>query len=187
MKQVILLMHVSLDGFVAGPNGEIDWVSLDDAQFDHVGKMTEEADTALYGRKTYELMEGYWPTADQQPNASKHDIEHAQWYRRSLKLVVSNSLQTAGQTSKIISGDIVNKINEEKKKEGGNILMIGSPSTVHEFVREGLIDQYWLFVNPVILGAGIPLFKDVQNKMNLKLLETQTYKNGVLGVHYEKA
>ena len=187
MKQVVLLMHVSLDGFVAGPNGEMDWISLDGAQFDLVGKMTDEADTALYGRKTYEMMEGYWPTADQKPNASKHDKEHSAWYRRSLKLVVSNSLQTPGPNSKVISGDIIEKIKEEKKKEGGNILLIGSPSTVHALTNAGLIDQYWLFVNPVVVGTGTPLFKDVQSRQKLKLIETTTYATGVVGLHYEKA
>jgi dihydrofolate reductase len=187
MKQVFLLMHVSLDGFVAGPNGEMDFISFDDAQFDFVGTLTDNADTALYGRKTWEMMEGYWPTADQQPNATKHDKNHAAWYRKSLKLVISNSLQTAPQNTKIISGDIVKKMNDEKQQSGGNILMIGSPSTAHLFTNAGLIDHYWLFVNPVILGTGIPLFKDVPNRHQLRLVETKPFATGVVGLHYEKA
>lgn len=187
MKQVILLMHVSLDGFVAGPNGEMDFISLDDAQFDFVGTLTDNADTALYGRKTWEMMEGYWPTADQQPGATKHDKVHAAWYRQSLKLVISNSLQTGGQNTRIISGDIVKKMNEEKQKGNSNILMIGSPSTAHLFTNAGLIDHYWLFVNPVIIGTGIPLFKDVQSRQKLKLVETKSFATGVVGLHYEKA
>jgi dihydrofolate reductase len=187
MKQVILLMHVSLDGFVAGPNGEMDFITFDEAQFDFVGKLTEEADTALYGRKTYEMMEPYWPTADQQPNATKHDKAHAAWYRQSLKLVISNSLQTSGPNSKIISGDIVEKMKVEKQQPGSNIFMIGSPSVAHTFTNAGLIDRYWLFVNPVIIGTGIPLFKDVQSRKQLKLVESKLFSTGVVGLHYEKA
>jgi len=187
MKQVMLLMHVSLDGFVAGPNGEMDFITFDDAQFDFVGTLTEQADTALYGRKTYEMMEPYWPTADQQPNATNHAKNHAAWYRKSLKLVISNSLQTGGENSRIISGDIVKKMHAEKQQGGSNILMIGSPSTTHLFTNAELIDHYWLFVNPVILGAGIPLFKDVKSMQKLKLLETKTFATGVVGLHYEKA
>jgi dihydrofolate reductase len=87
MKKIIVSMHTSLDGFVAGPNGEMNWIKFDDELFDFVGKMTDKADTALYGRKTYEMMHNYWPTADQKPNATKHDIEHAHWYKQSLKIV----------------------------------------------------------------------------------------------------
>lgn len=76
MRKVIVLEHVTLDGFVAGPNGEMDWISLDDKMFDDVGHFTDDADTALYGRVTYQMMEGYWPTAGDQPGASNHDIKH---------------------------------------------------------------------------------------------------------------
>lgn len=186
MKQIVLLMHVSLDGSVAGPNGEMDFISFDDAQFDFIGTLTDDADTALYGRKTYEMMEGYWPTADQQPDATKHDKDHAAWYRKSLKLVVSNSLQAGGDNSKIISGDIVKEMKEQKQQGGSNIFMIGSPSTAHLLTNAGLIDHYWLFVNPVILGAGIPLFKDVPGTQKLRLLETKPFATGVVGLHYEK-
>jgi dihydrofolate reductase len=74
MRKVILFMHTTLDGFVAGPNGEMDWINVDDEMFDFAGKQTNQADTALYGRVTFEMMNGYWPTAGEQPNASKHDI-----------------------------------------------------------------------------------------------------------------
>ena len=80
-------MHTSLDGFVAGPNGEMNWIYVDDALFDFVATMTDKADTALYGRVTYEMMQGYWPTAGDQPDASKHDKEHSAWYNKVPKIV----------------------------------------------------------------------------------------------------
>ena len=89
-------MHISLDGFVAGPNGEMNWIKVDEEIFDHVGKRVSGGDTALYGRVTYQLMESYWPTAAGKPNASKHDIEHSKWYSKVHKVVLSRSMKDSG-------------------------------------------------------------------------------------------
>ena len=91
MRKLIFFMHTSLDGFVAGLNGEMDWIKVDDAIFDFVGTMTDQADTALYGRVTYQMMESYWPTAGEKSNASKHDIEHSIWYNKVLQTGRSQS------------------------------------------------------------------------------------------------
>jgi dihydrofolate reductase len=187
MKKVVLAMHVSLDGFVAGPNGEMDWIKLDDHLFDHVGTLTEDADTALYGRKTFELMESYWPTADKSPNASRHTINHAAWYRKSLKLVVSNTLENAGDNTRVVSGDITQQMLAEKQKGDKKILMLGSPSTAHHFTRDGLIDEYVLMVNPVVIGAGIPLFKDPGQRIGLTLINSKKFDVGVMALHYQKS
>ena len=93
MRKLILSLHTSLDGFVAGSNGEMDWIKLDDEIFDLVGKFTVEADTALYGRKTYQMMESYWPTAADKPDATKHDIEHSQWYNKVNTVILSRTLR----------------------------------------------------------------------------------------------
>src|ERR671933_369653 len=89
MRKLVLFMHTSLDNFVAGPNGEMDWITVDEEIFEYAGKRTSEADTALYGRVTYQMMESYWPTAADQPGASKHDIQHSAWYKSVEKVVVS--------------------------------------------------------------------------------------------------
>src|SRR6478736_2054994 len=93
MRKIISFMHISLDGFVAGPNGEMNWIKVDQEIFDHVAKRIDASDTALYGRKTYEMMEGYWPTAGDKPKASKHDIEHSQWYKKAHKVVLSKTMK----------------------------------------------------------------------------------------------
>jgi dihydrofolate reductase len=93
MRKLIFFMHTSLDGFVAGLNGEMDWIKVDEAMFDFIGTMTDQADTALYGRVTYQMMESYWPTAGEQPNASKHDIEHSRWYNKVTKIVLSKTIK----------------------------------------------------------------------------------------------
>lgn len=89
-------MHTSLDGFVAGLKGEMDWIKFDDALFDFVGTMTDDADTALYGRVTYEMMQSYWPTAGEKPNATKHELEHSAWYNKVSKIVLSKTMNDAG-------------------------------------------------------------------------------------------
>src|ERR1700749_4586713 len=96
MRKIISFMHISLDGFVAGPNGEMDWIKVDEEIFDHVGKRISESDTALYGRVTYQMMENYWPTAADGPTASKHDIEHSRWYKSVHKVVLSKTIKGAG-------------------------------------------------------------------------------------------
>ncbi|RYG36789.1 MAG: hypothetical protein EOO01_30580 [Chitinophagaceae bacterium] len=93
MGKLIVSMHVSLDGFVAGKNGEMNWISFNDELFDSVGQVTETADTALYGRKTFEMMDSYWPTAADTPNPSAHAKQHAAWYSRVTKYVISNTMQ----------------------------------------------------------------------------------------------
>src|SRR5215831_10792062 len=92
MRRLVLFMHMTVDGFVAGPNGEMDWIHVDEEMFEYAGQQTDNADTALYGRKTFEMMDSYWPTAADQPSAAKHDIQHSQWYNRVEKIVVSRSL-----------------------------------------------------------------------------------------------
>ena len=119
MRKLIVLMHISLDGFVAGMNDELDWIHVDEAIFDFVATMTNQADTALYGRITYEMMQNYWPTAAQQPNASKHDIEHAAWYNQVSKLVLSRTMSEKGLiNTTVISDRLVANINKIKKQKG---------------------------------------------------------------------
>src|SRR5882672_3565606 len=102
MRKIISFMHISLDGFVAGPNGEMNWIKVDEEIFDHVGKRISETDSALYGRLTYEMMQGYWPGAGKEPDASKHDIEHSKWYNNAHKIVLSKTLDNAGLTNTTI-------------------------------------------------------------------------------------
>ncbi|MBL7765213.1 MAG: dihydrofolate reductase family protein [Chitinophagaceae bacterium] len=186
MRKLIFFMHASLDGFVAGPNGELDWIMIEDEIFDFVDTMTDQADAALYGRITYDIMQSYWPTAADQPDATKHDKKHAAWYQDVSKIVLSRTMghEGLGRTT-IISDALKDKIGSIKNQEGKNILIFGSPSASHALLQEGLIDEFWIFVNPVILGQGIPLFKGSSAKTKLNLIETQTFSCGVIALHYE--
>jgi dihydrofolate reductase len=117
MRKIVLFMHTSLDGFVAGPNGEMDWIKVDNEIFDYVGKRTDQSDTALYGRVTYDLMEGYWPTAAEKPGATKHTIDHSKWYASVSKIVVSRTMKGKNpKNTKIISENIQNEILKIKRE-----------------------------------------------------------------------
>jgi len=192
MRKIISFMHISLDGFVAGLNGEMDWIKVDEEIFDYVGKRISEGDTSLYGRVTYQMMENYWPTAGDKPTASKHDIEHSKWYSKVHKIVLSKTMKDADLTNtKIISDNLSDRINEIKQSRpasGGSgskdILLFGSPTATHSLIQLNLIDGYWLFVNPIILGRGIPLFTDIKDKIKLELLTTRQFTCGVTELNY---
>jgi dihydrofolate reductase len=187
MRHLIFFMHTSLDGFVAGPNGEMNWIKVDDEIFDFVATMTDKADTALYGRITYEMMQGYWPTAGDAPDASKHDKEHSAWYKQVSKVVLSTTLNDEGlENTTVISDQLADNINKIKQQDGKNILIFGSPRASHSLLAEGLVDEFWLFVNPVLLGEGMPLFKGVKETTQLKFVESKTFSCGVIGLHYER-
>ena len=187
MKNLILSMNVSLDGFVAGLKGEMDWIHADEQLFNYIVKLTDQADTAMYGRVTYEMMNAYWPTAQDQPNPSTHDINHSIWYNQVNKIVISNKMKDVHlDKTQFIGEDIIHQVQQLKQQPGKNILMFGSPSAAHTLMQYNLIDDYWLFINPVLLGNGIPLFDMIKDKMNLKLIESQVFTSGVIEVHYEK-
>ncbi|HMU42640.1 MAG TPA: dihydrofolate reductase family protein [Ignavibacteriaceae bacterium] len=189
MRKIISFMHISLDGFVAGPNGEMNWIKVDEEIFDHVGKRISKGDTALYGRVTYQMMENYWPTAASMPTATRHDIEHSKWYSKVHKVVLSKTMKGMGiNNTTFICDNLSDRINEIKqsRNSGSNeILLFGSPTAAHSLIQLNLIDGYWLFVNPIILGQGVPLFKDIKNKIKLKLLPTtRQFTCGVFELNY---
>lgn len=189
MKKIISFMHVSLDGFVAGPSGEMDWINVNEEIFDYVGKRISESDTALYGRKTYQMMEAYWPTAADKPNAGKHDREHSAWYKKAHKIVLSRTMKgTELPNTTIISDSLTEQINALKQSgtgRGDEILLFGSPTATHALMQQNLIDGYWLFMNPIVLGQGIPLFVHSKERIKLKLITaSRQFACGVVDLNY---
>lgn len=185
MRKIISHMHVSLDGFAAGKKGEMDWIKLDEEMFDHVKTLTVNSNTALYGRVTWQLMDGYWSTAANKPNATRHDKEHSAWYNSVDKVVISNTMkgQTINKTT-FIGGDITEAVKKLKEHDGKDIIIFGSPSVVSLLMKENLIDEYWLFVNPVILGQGISMFTEMDNKIVLTREEIKAFSCGVTALQY---
>jgi len=187
MGKLVLFMHTSLDMYTAGPNGEMDWIHVDSEIFEYVGKEVDKTDTALYGRITFEMMESYWPTAAEQAGASDHDRHHAAWYKTAKKVVLSRSWQGKEHPHvQIISNNINEQVTALKKSREKDILIFGSPSAVHSLLAEGLIDSIWIFVNPILLGKGIPLFKNIEETTRLKLTVSHSFSSGVVCLGYEK-
>ena len=178
-------MHVSVDGLAATPDRALNWIQLDEAIFDLADNQTDNADTALYGRITYQLMDDYWPTAADQPGATRHDVHHAAWYNNVEKIILSRTMKRsqAGNT-RFIGETVPAEIQSLKQRSGRNIIMFGSPGTVRSLLQHNLIDELWLFINPVILGEGIPYLQDVKTHIKLQLLSSKTFPSGIVCVHY---
>ena len=187
MRKLIISMHVSLDGFAAVPGGDLGWAVVNEPIFETIAQLTKNADTAVYGRKTWEIMEAYWPGAWQKENASKHDKEHSGWYNRVEHIVISNSMKgESGNTKFIGSPDAAGFIRALKSGPGKDILMLGSPTAAHLLMKEGLIDEYFMFVNAVLLGSGTSAFGGINEKRELKLKNVKKYPGDVTGMSYEK-
>lgn len=185
MRKIIAFFHISLDGYVSAPNGALNWVKIDQELFSYVGKRIRKGDKALYGRKTFQMMESYWPNAGSQPNATEHDINHSKWYNGIQKIVLSNTLNPSDfKKTSIITNDEFSRLKEIQSEGEEDILLFGSPTATHALMEQGLIDGYWLFVNPVILGEGISLFKDNKHKSELELVSTSVMKSGVVELNY---
>ena len=187
MGNLTLFMHISLDGFCAGIDGQMDWIHVDDEIFDHGAERIYATDIALYGRKTYQQMEGYWPTAADQPNATKHDIEHAKWYKHAKKVVLSKTLKEENLVNtQIIRESLVAEINKLKQSTEKEILIFGSPTAGHALMAADLIDAYWFNINPVMLGNGIPVFRDIKAQTRLSLVSTKVFSSGVVCLYYTR-
>ncbi len=188
MRKVISLMHVSLDGFTAGPNGELEWALVDEETYQYVADLLATVDTALYGRVTYHMMEGYWPTVPANPSSTKEDLQHAHWVENVHKIVFSRTLESVSwNNTRLVKENIADEVARLKHLPGKDLMIFGSPSIVHTLTQRGLIDEYRININPVVLGSGIPLFKDVKEQIAFELLETRTFHSGVVGLHYRKA
>jgi len=189
MRKIVSFVHVSLDGYIASDDegmASLGWISLSDDMFEYVEQRIQQTDTALYGRVTYQMMESYWPTAAEQPNASPHDHAHSRWYKNARKIVLSKSLLEKNHpNAKIISSNLSDEIGKIKHSVGSEILVFGSPSATHALMAENLIDEYWLFINPIVLGQGIPLFKNIKERTALTLVNSKIFARGVVCLHYE--
>lgn len=189
MRKIIYLMHLSLDGLVSGPNGEydMDWISYSNELEKYVHALHESTDAVIYGRVTFQMMEGYFPTLlDNPANGSPGDLAHAQWLDRVPKYVFSKTLESSDWNNTIIiHGDIAEEVKRLKEQPGKDIWMLASTTLAQEFMRLGLIDEYWLDVSPVILGSGKPLFDGLTEQIKLKLLGAKTLENGVIALRYE--
>lgn len=186
MRKVVLFMHVSLDGFAAGPKGELDFLTYDEELVQYAADLVKTVGSPVYGRTTYQLMESYWPTVLTKPDAPKHAQEHAQWVENIPKIVFSRTLnEVTWNNTRLIKDNVSDEVRKLKQEPGKDLAIFGSPGLATTFMKEGLIDEYKLTVHPVILGNGLSVFKSNTVKSTLKLLDAKTLKSGVVTVHYE--
>ena len=185
MRKIIFVVHTSVDGFVAEENGAFDAMTQSPENLDFVCSLTDNADAVLAGRVSFQMLDRYWPTAHQNPNASESEINYSGWYNSAEKIVLSRSLaekKDGGVT--VLSENIEEGLTRIKNKKGKDILMFGSPSVYETLTHLNLIDEYWIIMYPVLLGKGIPLFKP-QGIKKMKCLSSKKLTMGEIVIHYK--
>jgi dihydrofolate reductase len=185
MRNVISLAHMSLDGFLATRGGDMGFIVFNQELADHTYPLIDHVDVAVYGRVTYQMMEGYWPTARDAVDADAHTKSHSRWYSGVKKIVASRTLPVSKDPNvRIVSDDIVGAVRAEKQKAGGDIMIFGSPSVTRTLAAADLIDEWRLTLHPVILGDGLSLFGPREKRVQLELRASKTFSTGVIAAHY---
>ncbi len=187
MRKVIASIFVSIDGFIVGPNEDISWVmnNFNDDMAKYAGDLMNTMSEVLLGRRTYEIMSNAWPnqTEATSPGADKMN--------NTPKIVFSRTLDKAPwgtyDNARVVKDHVTEEIARLKQQPGKNMVIYGSASLVRNFTELGLIDEYQLLVHPIVLGSGKPLFAGLAHAVNLRLLCTEAFKNGVVVLYYEPA
>jgi len=185
VRKIIWMMSVSVDGYMEGPNREIDWHMVDDELHRDFNGWLAGAGGFLEGRVTYELMAQFWPTADQDPTAPPAVVEFARIWRDMPKVVYSRTLDRADWNATVVHDVVPAEVLALKTQPGGN-LVLGGADLGGEFARHDLIDEYRLYVHPVVIGRGRPMLRPSDAKVPLQLIETHTFGNGVVMLRYER-
>jgi dihydrofolate reductase len=184
MRQLIYSMGVSLDGFIAGPDGEIDWSAPDEELHRFHNQQVRETGAYLYGRRLYETMR-YWETADEQPSAPEHELEFARIWKDTPKIVFSKTLEHVEGNARLVREGVAEEV-AKLKEQPGKELAVGGAGLASTFMKLGLIDEYRLFVSPVALGGGTRYFSALEERINLELIETETFGSRVVYVRYRR-
>jgi dihydrofolate reductase len=185
MRKLIFMMSVSVDGFMQGPNRELDWHLVDEELHRHFNSELATMGAFLDGRVTYELMDEFWPTADEDPSAPAAIAEFAKIWRDMPKLVYSRTLEGAAGNATVVREVVAEEVMELKAQPGGD-LMLGGADLAATFRRLDLIDEYRIYVHPVVLGAGTPAFPASQSRTELRLAQSHSFGNGVVLLRYER-
>lgn len=186
MRKVFYAMSVSLDGFIEAADRDLRWFDPDEELHEHFNDWEAMIDIHLYGRRLYENMAAYWPTAGENPSATKVEIEYARIWKEMKKIVFSKTLKKVGWNSQLVSGNIAQEVNRMKAQSGKD-MSVGGAGLASTFMQLGLIDEYCLYVHPIILGGGKPMFPHLRDKINLQIVETRTFGSGVVLLRYRHA
>lgn len=188
MRKLVISVNISLDGIMAGPGDELDWhfERWSAEMTDPLCEQLSKADTILLGRNTYDAMAAFWPGAPQNPYFPRKDIAYAEMMNNHIKVVFSNSLRPGGwKNTRIIKGDLHRQVLQLKSEPGKDIIIYGSGRLISSLLPLGLIDEYALWVHPVILGRGKHLFGFLPGKNNLQLQKIRCFPLGVILLNYK--
>jgi dihydrofolate reductase len=188
MRKIITTTWVTLDGYIAGPHGEMDWIGeiYDEAMGMYESELVSSADTLLLGRVTYQSFAGSWPHVPDNPNVSEGERAYARTLNAMRKIVFSRTLESVEWHNSTLRKEVVaEEIEQLKQEPGRDMLIYGSASIVQTFTNYGLIDEYQVLVHPVILGGGKPLFQDIKRQVKLKLVNSRTHPSGVVVLSYQ--
>jgi dihydrofolate reductase len=184
MRKLIYSMGMSLDGFIAGLGGEIDWSAPDEELHRFHNEQTRELGAHLCGRRLYEVMT-YWETADENPSLAEYELEFAHIWKALPKIVFSKTLEKVEGNARLVREGAVEEVVRLKEKPGKD-LAVGGAGLASTFMKLGLIDEYRLFVSPVVLGGGTPYFPVLDQRIDLELVETRTFGSRVVYVRYRR-
>ena len=190
MRKVIFKIELTLDGFIAGPKGEMDWgmptAVGEEESWEDVFDMLSTVDTVLLSRVIYQGFKEYWPAAGTNPSSSKFEKEFSSWLNNTPKIIFSKTLDNVDwMNARLVKGDVGKEIALLKQQPGKNFVVWGGSIFPQALMNLGLIDEYWINVHPVILGSDKPLFTDKKNKIPVNILSTKTFKTGTVGLRYE--
>jgi dihydrofolate reductase len=184
MRKLTVFNLMTLDGYIAGQGGDISWHNVDEEFQELANAASNSGNTLLFGRVTYELMAGFWPT----PEAIRTDPVVAAGMNKSEKIVFSRTLQKADwNNTRLVKDDMLAEVRKLKQGTGKDLTVLGSGSIVAQLAEEGLIDEYQVLLNPVVIGKGKTMFEGLKRRLALKLVRTRTFGNGNVLLTYVPA
>jgi dihydrofolate reductase len=185
MRKIIYWVHTSVDGFIDGPNGEMDWPVMGPELSAYSEGLDERVDTLLFGRSVWQMMVGFWPNAESISD-DPHDAAFAPFWRATPKIVFSRTFEGDEWTSRVIRSNLAEDVAELKAQEGGDMLLTGGVGLAASLTELGLIDEYHIAVHPVVLGGGHQLFAEPKARIDLRLVESRTLDGKVVVTHYQR-
>jgi dihydrofolate reductase len=185
MGRLIYSLNVSLDGYAAAADGGLDWADVDEELHTWFNESARTMDASLYGRRMWELMNGYWPTAETDPTAPDVMHDFARIWKRTPKVVFSSTLSSVDGNARLVAGDVTEELARLRTEFDGD-LDVSGPTLAAEFIRRGLVDEFRLVIHPVILGTGLPFFPQMDEPMRLRQIDSHVFASGVTYVGYAK-
>jgi dihydrofolate reductase len=186
VRKLIFAMQSSLDGYIEGPAGELDWNRIDEQLHRHFNELEQATDVVLYGRRLYELMAGYWPHASDDTSLPDYEREYADIWREKPKVVFSGTLRTVDWNARLVSTDAVEEVGR-LKEQGDGIMSVGGATLAGALIGAGLVDEAWVYLTPVTLGGGKPMFGPQTAGRQWRLTTTQQFDSGVTLLRYAAA